>query len=98
MANYNIQANDSTASAAQAITSERIRIAATTNVYFAVGDNTVAATDQDLIILSTNVEENVLIGANKYVSVLAIAGNGVVSVSELNSDGTGGFYTEPSTD
>lgn len=98
MANHNILANDQTASTATAVNAERVRIAATTNVYFAVGDSSVIATDQDLIVLSTNVEENVVIGAGKYVSVLALSGSGIVSVTELNSDGTGGFYSEPSTD
>lgn len=98
MANYNITVDDQTASAAIAINSERVRIAATTNVFFAVGDATVSATNQDLIVTSSNVEENVLIGSNKYVSVLAISGTGLVSVTELQSDGTGGFFTPPGND
>ena len=98
MANYNITVNDQTASAAIPINSERIRIAATTNVFFAIGDETVSATNQDLIVTDSNVEENVLIGANRYVSVLAVSGTGIVSVTELQSDGTGGFYTPPGND
>lgn len=98
MANYNITVDDQTPSAAIAINSERVRIAATTNVFFAVGDETVSATNQDLIVTATNVEENVLIGSSKYVSVLAISGTGLVSVTELQSDGTGGFFTPPGND
>jgi hypothetical protein len=93
MANYNIQVNNSTASEAQAINASRVRIAATTNVYCAVGNSSVAATDQDLIVLAINVEENVLIGPNNYVSFLALDGNGVVSVTELSDHDTSGFYT-----
>jgi hypothetical protein len=98
MANYNIVVDDQNPSAAIAINSERVRIAATTDVFFAVGDETVAATDQDLIVTKYNVEENVIIGGGKYVSARAVSGTGVVSVTELQSDGTGGFYTPPGND
>ena len=93
MANYNIQVNNTTASTAQAIAATRVRIAATTNVYCAVGNSSVVATDQNLIVLAVNVEENVLIGPNNYISFLALDGLGVVSVTELSDHDTGGFYT-----
>ena len=93
MANYNIQVNSNTASQPQAINASRVRIAATTNVYCAVGNSSIAATDQNLIVLAVNVEENVLIGPNNYVSFLALDGTGVVSVTELSDQDTSGFYT-----
>jgi len=58
-----------------------------------VGNSSVAATDQDLIVLAINVEENVLLGPNNYVSFLALNGTGVVSVTELSDHDTSGFYT-----
>lgn len=94
MANYNIQVNSSTASEAVAINASRVRIAATTNVYCAIGNSSIVATDQDMIIISANVEENVLIGPNNYISLLALSGSGVVSVTELVEHDTSGFYRD----
>ena len=94
MANYNIQVNSSAASEPVAINASRVRIASTTDVYCAIGDSTVSATDQDLIVLAVNVEENVLIGPNNYISLLALNGSGVVSVTELISQDTSGFYRD----
>lgn len=98
MANYNVQVNDSAASAPIQINSDRVRIAATTNVYVAIGDSTVQATDQDIIVLNTNVEENILIGHNNYLSFKSISGSGVVSVTELLGTDTGGFFRPASVD
>jgi hypothetical protein len=92
MANTNVQVNDSTASAPVQLNSDRVRIAATTNVYVAIGDSTVQATDQDMIVISANVEENVLVGHNNYVSFKAISGTGIVSITELLGTDTGGFF------
>jgi tetrahydrodipicolinate N-succinyltransferase len=94
MANYNIQVNSSTASEPVAINASRVRIASTVDVYCGIGDSSVVATDQDLIVLAVNVEENVLIGPNNYVSFLSLNGTGVVSVTELIGQDTSGFYRD----
>ena len=94
MANHNIQVNSSTASAPVAINASRIRIAATVDAYCAIGNSSVSATDQDIIVLAVNVEENVLIGPNNYISFLALNGTGVVSVTELIGQDVNGFYQD----
>lgn len=93
MATYNIQVNSSTASEAVAINASRVRIAATTDVYCGIANNNaVLATDQDIIVLAVNVEENVLIGDGNYLSFLALSGTGIVSVTELVGQDTSGFF------
>jgi hypothetical protein len=87
MANHNINAVTTGASTPVQIATDKVRIASTTNIYVTSGNSSVAAANTDPIVLAGAVERSFYVGANNYISVLAISANGTCSVTEL---GTGG--------
>jgi hypothetical protein len=87
MANYNISATTGSASTPQLITTDKVRIASTTNIYITSGSSNVAAANTDPIVLAGAVERSFYVGANNYISVRAVSSNGVCSVTELGTDG-----------
>ena len=87
MANYNITATSGSASSPQIIATDKVRVASTTNIYITSGDSNVAAANTDPIVLAGAVERSFYVGANNYVSVLAVSSTGVVSITELGTDG-----------
>mgnify|MGYP003333827926 FL=1 len=87
MANYNISAGTGSASSPQQIATDKVRVASTTNIYITSGDANVAAANTDPLVLAGAVERSFYVGANNYVSVLAVASSGVVSITELGTDG-----------
>lgn len=89
MANYNINAVTGAASAGQLIATNKVRIASTVDVYLATSSlSNVAASNANPLILSGSVERSFYVGANNYVSVLAVSSNGVCSITELGTSGT----------
>lgn len=88
MANYNISALTTGASSAQQIATDKVRIAATTNIYVTSGSaSNVAAGTSDPIVLAGAVERSFYVGANNYISVRAISANGICSITELGNTG-----------
>lgn len=87
MANYNINATTGAASVGQLISTDKVRIASTTNIYVTSGLSNVVASNTSPIVLAGAVERSFYVGANNYISVLAVTGNGVCSVTELGTDG-----------
>lgn len=87
MANYNISAVTTGASSAQQIATDKVRIAATTNIYVTSGNSSVAATTSDPIVLAGAPERSFYVGENNYISVRAVTANGVCSITELGTDG-----------
>jgi hypothetical protein len=87
MANYNINAVTTTGSTAQQITTDKVRIAATVNVYVTSGNSSVAAASTDPIVLAGAPERSFYVGANNYISLKAVTANGVCSVTELGTSG-----------
>jgi len=87
MANYNISASNSAPSSAQLIATDKVRVASTVDIYFISGNSSVQATTSNPIILAGSPERSVFVGAGNYVSVLAVAANGVCSVTELGTTG-----------
>ena len=87
MANYNISASTGSASSPQIITTDKVRIASTTNIYVTSGDSNVAASNTDPIVLAGAVERSFYVGANNYISVLAVSTNGICSITEVGANG-----------
>jgi hypothetical protein len=88
MANHNINAVTTGASSATQIATDKVRVAATTNIYITSSNsNSVAAGTSDPIVLAGAVERSFYVGAGNYVSVRAVTANGVCSITELGTDG-----------
>ena len=87
MANYNINAVTGGASTAQIIATDKVRIASTVDIYVTSGNSSTAAANTDPIVLQGAVERSFYVGANNYISVLAVSSNGMCSVTELGTDG-----------
>ena len=87
MANYNITTSNSAASSAQLIATDKVRIASTTAIFVTSGDSNVAAANTDPIVLSNAPERSFYVGANNYISVLAVDTEGVCSITELGTEG-----------
>ena len=87
MANHNINAVTTGASSPVQIATDKVRIASTTNIYVTSGSSNVSASNANPIVLAGAVERSFYVGENNYISVLAISGNGVCSVTELGTDG-----------
>lgn len=87
MANYNINATTGSASTAQQIATDKVRIASTTNIFVACGNSSVQAANTDLIVLQGAPERSFYVGENNYISVRAVSSNGVCSVTEVGSTG-----------
>ena len=98
MANYNITASGSSQSIGPVAT-DKVRIATTTAIYYAVGNSSVTATTSNPIIGANQIERDVYVGAGNYVAVLAVATGGVCSITELgaipNRNLVNGYYTGP---
>jgi hypothetical protein len=88
MANYNINAVTNSASSALLIGTDKVRIAATTNIYVISGNSSIAAANTSPIVLASSIERSFYVGAGNYISVLAVSANGMCSVTELGSPGT----------
>jgi hypothetical protein len=87
MANHNINAVTTGASSAVQIATDKVRIASTVNIFVTSGNSSVAAANTDPIVLAGAVERSFYVGANNYISVLAISANGTCSVTELGTNG-----------
>ena len=87
MANYNVSAVTTVGSSAQLIATDKVRIASTTNIYVTSGTSPIAATSADPIVLAGAPERSFYVGANNYISVLAVTANGICSITELGTDG-----------
>ena len=87
MANYNLSALTTSASTAQKVTTDKVRVASTVDIYFTSGNSAVAAANTHPLILAGCPERNVYVGANNYVSIRAVSANGVCSVTEVGSTG-----------
>lgn len=87
MANHNISAVTGAASSAVQIATDKVRIASTVNIYVTSGNSSIAATNTSPIVLAGAPERSFYVGANNYISVLAVSANGVCSVTELGTDG-----------
>lgn len=87
MANYNVSAVTTVASSGQIIATDKVRIASTTNIYVTSGNSSIAAANTDPIVLQGAVERSFYVGANNYISVLAVSANGMCSITELGTDG-----------
>jgi len=87
MANYNISAVTGSASSAQLIATDKVRIASTVNIFVTSGNSSVAAANTDPIVLAGAPERSFYVGTNNYISVRAVSSNGVCSITELGTDG-----------
>jgi len=87
MANYNVNAVTGSASTAQLIATDKVRIASTVNIYVTSGNSSVAAANTDPIVLAGAPERSFYVGANNYISVRAVSSNGACSITELGTDG-----------
>lgn len=86
MANYNVSSSTASASSAQQVATDKVRVASTTDIYFtSSSSNTTAAANTNPIILAGAPERSVYVGAGNYFSVLAVSANGKVSVTELGN-------------
>lgn len=87
MANYNVSAVTTVASSAQKISTDKVRIASTVNLYVTSGNSAVVAANTNPIVLAGAPERSFYVGANNYISVLAVSANGLCSITELGTDG-----------
>lgn len=87
MANYSFEAVTTTASTAQVIATDKVRIAATTDIFVISGNSAIQAANTDPIVLAGAPERSFYVGANNYISVLAVTANGFCSITELGTDG-----------
>ena len=87
MANYNISAVTGSASSAQLIATDKVRIASTVNIFVTSGNSSVAAANTDPIVLAGAPERSFYVGADNYISVRAVSSNGICSITELGTDG-----------
>lgn len=87
MANYNVAASTSAASAAQLIATDKVRVASTVDIYFISGNSSIAAANTHPLVLAGAVERSMYVGANNYVSLKAVTTAGVCSITELGTDG-----------
>lgn len=87
MANYNLSAVTTVGTAGQVISTDKVRIASTVDIYVTSGNSAIVADSADPIVLAGAPERSFYVGANNYISVLAVSANGVCSVTELGTDG-----------
>jgi hypothetical protein len=87
MSNYNIDAVTGSASTAQQVATDKVRIASTVDIYVTSGNSSVAADDTVPIVLAGCPERSFYVGANNYISVLAVSSNGMCSITELGTSG-----------
>lgn len=87
MANYNLSAVTTTGTAGQIVLTDKVRIASTVDIYVTSGNSATVADNADPIVLAGAPERSFYVGANNYISVLAVSSNGVCSITELGTDG-----------
>jgi hypothetical protein len=91
MATYVLVANTAAQRIGSASTTDKIRIATTTDIHYAIGNSSVNAATTDAIVPAGQIFED-FIGVGKYVSVIRVtstSANGAVSITELGTASSG---------
>ncbi len=85
MANYNINAITTAASAALQIATDKVIIASNTNIYVISGNSSIAARNTNPIVIASTIDRSFYVGAGNYISALAVSANGAHSITELGT-------------
>lgn len=91
MSTYVLVANTAAQRIGSASTTDKIRIATTTDIHYAIGNSSVTAAGTDAIVPAGQIFED-YIGVGNYVSVIRVtstSANGTVSITELGTRSSG---------